>query len=139
MKLAGTLLLGVAVGTFALAGCGSEECSVETVPVSFQVRPANSLFLADAVTDRCGGEGTEELRYEVSCEGNCPAFTARVFLDSYLIAEETSTDYAEIVAHESTNPNINEYQLFVEADPIIPTDQYGIVGFFTGARAQIVP
>lgn len=114
---------------------------METVDVPFQLREnPQGLFIADAVTDRCGGEGTEELRYQVNCTGNCPAYTARVFLDSYMIAEEPSLEpTTEIVAHESTNPDINEYQLYVEADPSVPTDSYSITGTFTGSRAQIIP
>ena len=139
MKLASLLLLVVAVA--ALVGCGGEDCSLETVDVPFQLteRPAG-YWRADVAIDRCGGDGSEELRYEVTCSGNCPAFTARVFLDSYMIAEEPSVEpYTEIVAHESTNPDINEYELNVEADPNVPTDTYTLTGSFTGARAQVLP
>ena len=101
---------------------------------------ARGLYIADAVTDRCGGDGSEEVRYEVECDGNCPAFTARVFLDAYMIAEEpTIAPYTEIVTHESHTPDINEYQLYVETDPDVPPDSYTLVGRFTGAQAQVLP
>src|SRR4029453_12173958 len=82
-----------------LAGGSGGECRSETVDVHFKPSPhAQGLFLADVLTDRCEGEGTEEWRYEVECEGTCPSYTARVFLDSYMIAEEPSAaPYTEIV------------------------------------------
>jgi len=138
-KLLGAVLLG---GLCCLqAACGGEDCVSETVQVPFQLReyPAG-LYLADVATDRCGGEGTEEWRYEVECDGNCPTFTARVFLDAYMVAEEPSIEpYTQIVAHESHTPDINEYQLYVEADPSVPPDSYTLTGRFTGSRAQILP
>src|SRR6185503_17522642 len=101
MRLAGAILLGVLCG--AQLGCGGEECGQESVIVAFDASPnARGLYLADVATDRCGGDGSEEVRYEVECDGNCPAFTARVFLDAYMIAEEpTTAPYTEIVTHES--------------------------------------
>jgi hypothetical protein len=121
-------------------GCGGEECVMQTVSIPFQESPnAPGLFLADVATDRCGGDGSEEFRYEVECEGNCPAFTARVFLDAYMIAEEPSTaPYTEIVAHESHTPDINEYQLYVEMHDAEPGSYY-LEGRFTGSEAQVLP
>lgn len=114
---------------------------METVDIPFRASPnAPGLYLADVATDRCGGDGSEELRYEVECIGDCPGFTARVFLDAYMIAEEPSTaPYTEIVAHESHTPDINEYQLYVEADPGVPEDAYVLQGRFTGSQAQLIP
>ena len=140
MRLVGAMVLGLLCG--AQLGCGGEECSLETVDIGFRASPnAPGLYLADVATDRCGGDGSEELRYEVTCQGDCPSFTARVFLDAYMIAEEPSTTapYAEIVAHESHTPDINEYQLYVETDPEVPPDAYSLQGRFTGSQAHIVP
>jgi len=140
MRRAGAILLGVLCGA-QLLGCGGEECTMETVDIPFRASPnAPGLYLADVATDRCGGDGSEELRYEVECIGDCPGFTARVFLDAYMIAEEPSTaPYTEIVAHESHTPDINEYQLYVEADPGVPEDAYVLQGRFTGSQAQLIP
>jgi hypothetical protein len=139
MKLAGAILLGVLCG--AQLGCGSEECASSTVDVFFQPSEhAAGLWAANVATDRCGGAGTEEWTYEVECVGTCPSFTARVFLESTMIAEEPSTaPYALIVAHESYTPDINEYTLWVEADPSVPTDGYSLQGRFTGSEAQVLP
>ena len=139
MRLAGAILLGIL--SSAQIGCGGEQCGSATVDLTFQATQyAPGLYVADVATDRCGGEGTEEWRYEVECVGDCPAFTARVFLEASLVAEEPSdAPYTEIVAHESYTQDINEYRLYVETDASVPANTYVLRGSFTGSEAMLLP
>ncbi|MBI2895140.1 MAG: hypothetical protein HYY06_16415 [Deltaproteobacteria bacterium] len=124
------------------AGCGAEECRVETVDVQFVPSgTAAGLYQADVATDRCGGAGPEGWRLEVECLGSCPSFTASVALESYIVEEAAAGPIgsAVIESHESFTLDINEYRIYVQIPESAPPEGYTVIGRFTGSQPSVIP